>query len=120
MGKLRFVDLTPEERAIVCNGCGGKGLWLKPPDWLFKASCDHHDFNYWLGCTEEDRRRADWQFYLAMIEDTLSAPWWRRPFARARAWVYYTAVRLFAKSFFYYGPRERTREDLEKALAEAA
>jgi hypothetical protein len=64
---LRFRDLEPEERALICNGCGGKGHWFNPPDWLFKASCDHHDFNYWLGHTEEDRRRADWQFYVAMV-----------------------------------------------------
>lgn len=87
------------------------------PNWLFKASCDHHDFNYWLGHTEEDRRRADWQFYRAMIEDANRASWWRRPFARARAWVYYRAVRWWAAGFFYYGPHERTREDLEAALA---
>jgi len=117
MTAVRFRDLTAAERALICNGCGGKGSWVPVPNWLFKASCDHHDFNYWLGCTEEDRRRADWQFYLAMLEDVKDAPWWRRPFARARAWLYYKAVSVFAKKFFYYAERERTREDLEAAIA---
>ena len=117
MTAIRYKDLTPEDRAFICNGCGGKGCWLKPPDWLFKASCNHHDFNYWLGHTEVDRARADWQFYQAMVEDANEAPWWRRPFARMRAWAYYRAVRTWARDYFYYGPAERTREDLDAELA---
>lgn len=118
--KIRWRDLTAEERAAITNGCGGKGSWIDPPDWLFKASCDHHDFNYWLGCTEQDRHHADWQFYRAMLQDAAQAPWWRRPFARARAWVYYRAVRAFGRPYFHYAERMRTRADLDVALAQEA
>jgi len=101
--KLSFRDLLDSDRAMICNGCGGKGSWIKPPDWLFKASCDHHDFEYWRGGTAADRVHADWGFYTAMIEDANRAPWWRRPFAKTRAWFYYRAVRAFASSYFHHG-----------------
>jgi len=50
MTKVRFADLTQEMIEALhdteeMNGCGGKGGWLNPPDWIFSASCDHHDFN---------------------------------------------------------------------------
>lgn len=118
MSKLSFKDLTPDEAALICNGCGGKGSWIDPPDWLFKASCDHHDFEYWRGGTEEDRRAADWGFYRAMLDDVAQAPWWRRPFARMRAWTYYKAVRSFARSYFHFGdPRGRAELELLKRQA---
>ena len=100
--RLSFKDLTSKDKGLICNGCGGKGSWIDPPDWLFKASCNHHDFEYWRGGTEADRKHADWGFYQAMIEDANRASWWRRPFARMRAWVYYRAVRTFAKSYFFH------------------
>lgn len=106
-------------RAGILNGCGAKGHWLDPPDWLFKASCDHHDFNYWLGCSDADRRRADWQFYQAMVEDANNTSWWRRPFARLRAWIYYKAVVKWGEEFFYFASGYRTWEDLLAELERA-
>ena len=118
MTAVRYGDLTDEERALICNGCGPKGAVLDAPDWLFEASCDHHDFNYWLGHTEDDRRRADWQFYEAMLRDAhRKASFWNEWWYRLMAWTYYKAVRAFGKSAFYYGPHERTREDLNRELA---
>ena len=116
MTKVRFSDLTPEQIDIICNGCQGKGHWLNPPDWIFTASYDQHDFNYWIGYTEEDRAKADWQFYQAMLYDAQQQPWYLRSWYKLMAWLYYQAVRLFATDYFYYGDGERTLEDLEKAL----
>lgn len=100
---LRYHQLTPEQQEAITNGCGPKGGWLDPPDWFFEASCDWHDFAYWRGGTEDDRLKADWGFYQAMIRDTRRAPWYLRPTLRFQAWLYYTAVRLFARSQFHYG-----------------
>ena len=116
MTRIRFRDLTPEERAHICNGCGGKGHWLTPPSWLFQACCDHHDFNYWLGCTEDDRAHADLQFHVAMVGDANASPWYLRWWRRRMAWLYWKAVARYGKTFFYYGPRERTREDLAREM----
>ena len=117
MTQVRFNDLTTEQLDILrsnaeLNGCGGKGGWLNPPDWIFTASCDHHDFNYWLGGTELDRSKADWQFYQAMLVDVENTSWWKRPWYKMVAWVYYTAVRKFASSFFSYDDTEKTLEDV--------
>lgn len=113
---LRWRNLLPEERRAITNGCGGKGGWFNPPDYLFTASCDHHDFNYWLGGTQEDRREADEQFYEAMRFDASLAPLWQRWWLYGAAWRYYVAVRWFGKKYFHEG-RERTWEDLEEALS---
>lgn len=105
--KIRF-----EFNKYVANGCGGKGGWLNPPDFIFTASCNHHDFNYWLGGTEVDRIKADLQFYEAMIRDANEFPWYRRAAYKFAAWVYYKAVRLFASSFFSFSKEPRTMSDL--------
>jgi hypothetical protein len=119
MTDIRFRDLTPEQKDFICNGCGGKGGWIQPPNFFFKADCNHHDFNYWLGCTEADRKTADKQFHAAMREDVKSQPWYKRPLFYVIAWTYYRAVRFSGKKFFYYGPSMRTKEDLLEQMKKA-
>lgn len=116
MTKIRYADLTPTMRLHICNGCGKKGGWIKPPEFMFTASCNWHDFNYWLGCTEKDRKKADIQFLQAMKKDVSRLAWYRRPLAYLAAETYYLAVRTCGKSAFYYGKEERTLEDLKKEL----
>jgi hypothetical protein len=116
--KIRFRDLTPTQKTIICNGCGGKGGVLNPPDFLFVASCDHHDFNYWLGFTEKHREKADVQFYEAMLIDANNGPWYKRWWLRIMARTYYCAVRKFGAKNFYYADKERTLEDLLKIVEE--
>ena len=120
--KLRWLTLTPKQRtfflAHIANGCKGKGSLLNPPDFIFMASCNHHDFNYWIGHTGKDRKKADRQFYKAMLIDANEHPWYKRCVYKSLAWVYYQAVRLFASSYFYYADQERTEEDLEKLMEE--
>lgn len=112
---LRWRYLSKLERRAIANGCGGKGGKVPVPDFLFTASCDHHDFNYWLGGSERDRRKADWQFYQAMLEDVHAQSIWVRPLAYMAAWLYYKAVRRFARQYFNYGP-PRDWEDLWREL----
>lgn len=117
--KIRFRDLTPEQIKCISNGCGGKGSFIPVPQFIFTASCDHHDFNYWLGYREEDRKLADDQFYQAMkndykkmLDDKIIG---RVKYLYYKAWayIYYSAVRKYGSSFFSYRSEERTREDLE-------
>jgi len=28
---MHYKDLTEEEKTKICNGCGGKGCWVKAP-----------------------------------------------------------------------------------------
>jgi len=129
---VRWGHLTPEhvdamKKRKILNGCGGKGAWVNAPDFLFEASCWHHDFNYWVGGDEADRLKADWEFYQAMLRDVdRFASWWNGWWYRSVAWTYYQAVRRFAGRknedgtgrFFHYG-RRRTRKDLEDLLSAA-
>lgn len=104
----KYEDLTPEEKKTICNGCGGKGGWIKPPHAVFfEASCDHHDYGYWKGCTEEDREQCDKKFYGATVKDCSGLPWYQYIRYRPWCWGYYVAVRNFGKKYFYYADKQR-------------
>ena len=115
--RVRYIDLTPQEKAVICNGCGPKGGIIPVPEFRFTASCLHHDFNYWLGCKEIQRKKADLQFYKEMVKDanranTANARRRHRRLAR----IYYLAVRLCGRFCFHYANEQRTRMDLQKAM----
>lgn len=109
MTRIRYKDLTHEQKAFICNGCGPKGLFIKPPDFLFRASCNHHDFNYWLGCNRLQRKKADLQFYREMLKDA-----GRNFYYKFWARSYYRAVRIGGMFCFHWAKQQRTLEDLQK------
>ena len=109
---MKYNELTLKDRerlteAGILNGCGPANWRGAAPQWFFKACCMEHDYNYALGGTEADRRWADWGFYVAMIKDIMRLPWYKRPFARIVAWVFYRAVRWQGAKQFNY--RELSR-----------
>ena len=112
---IRYADLTEAQKTLICNGCGPKGGWVPVPDFLFHASCDHHDFNYWLGHTEGDRRKADHQFLVAMLKDAGDDE-----ALQTLAITYWLAVRVFGGACFHYAAKERDETDLAAALLELA
>ena len=109
---LRYSKLTDRQKDIITNGCGGKGMGFKPPQFFFKASCNHHDFYYWRGGTEADRKHADSMFFLAMRED---ADRGNNIFAvtgnKLAAIFYYLAVRIGGRKYFSFGEM-KTEKDL--------
>lgn len=117
MDKLRFSDLTSEQRDILCNGCGPKA-WggIKPPQFIFRASCNQHDFYYWRGGEESDRQFSDKEFYRFMkIDIKEDALWWKKPYYHTWAFSYYTAVRVGGFTCFSYGEM-KDKEDLLKKM----
>ena len=108
---IRYIDLTEEQKEVICNGCGPKGGWVPVPEFFCHASCDHHDFNYWLGHTEEDREKADHQFLEAMLIDAGS-----NKVKQTIAMTYWMAVRLFGKLYFHYADHERDEYDLARIM----
>lgn len=108
----RWSQLSARQRGLIANGCGGKGGWLKPPSFRFNANCDQHDFYYWRGGTEEDRKTADKEFLVIMLEDANRGVWWKRAWYRWWANTYYVAVRLFGKKFFHYRVTKATWREL--------
>lgn len=116
----RWRYLTYDERKIIANGCGGKGGFFNPPDYSFTASCDAHDFNYWLGHREENRVKADTQFLNALLADAArSRRWWTRLWLVGAAYRYYWAVRALGWRFFNYADVERGWDDVQQAVREA-
>lgn len=115
----RWYHLCEYERSLLSNGCGGKGGWMDPPDFCFEASCDHHDFNYWLGGDEAARKRADEQFLAAMLADAKLLSWPRRMVHTGLAHIYYNAVRMWGGRFFNYGT-PRGWLDVEKVVIDSA
>jgi len=116
--KLKYSDLTSKEKAIICNGCGGKGSIINPPNFMFTASCNHHDFNYWRGGTEVDRLKADWRFLKAMLRDSLYIE--NLAFFISHiviACLYFIAVRIAGWNYFNYG-KYKTLKDLKKECEE--
>lgn len=113
MGILKFSDLTDKQKNILCNGCGPKA-WggLQPPQFIFVASCDQHDFYYWRGGIEEDRKKADREFYAAMLTDVKNASWYKKPHYHIWAGAYYLAVRVGGGLAFTYLDKTRTMGDL--------
>jgi hypothetical protein len=104
----KYEELTPEQKKEICNGCGGKGSFITPPHAIFfHASCNHHDYGYWKGCTEKDRLDCDEKFYAAMIEDCKTLNWFEYARYRPWAWLYYKAVRAFGGNYFYYAKEKR-------------
>lgn len=111
--RVRFKDLTDTEKEIVCNGCGPKGIPVPIPQFRFRASCDHHDFNYWLGCNRLQRKKADLQFLREMMIDAGNSYWHKR-----WALSYYRAVRTWGVFCFHWAKEQRNRIDLDKTVEE--
>jgi hypothetical protein len=115
-----FEQLTEDQKATLCNGCGGKGGTVPVPQFMFHASCDRHDYHYWIGCTEADRHAANLDFYARLIRDADRSAddkfWlWRwavRASLHDAARIYYEAVEYFGKRYFHYADKKRTMADV--------
>lgn len=106
--EIKYEDLSEEQKSIICNGCGGKGGFVKPPHAVFfETSCNHHDYGYYKGCKERDRIACDRKLKQAMYKDCKRLPWYKQ--IRYLPWcdLYYKAVRLFGSQFFYYAAEKR-------------
>ena len=109
---LRFEDVAEEVIARISNGCGSAGTEAVP-EFVFRSSCDRHDFYYWMGGTEEDRQRADKQFLEDMRADAwATATLWERSAYLTAAFNYYLAVRKWGKLSFHYTTQPRSWNDL--------
>jgi hypothetical protein len=109
----RYRDLTPEEKAEHTNGCGAKGGWFNPPDFIFTEDCNRHDWLYTLGGSEEDRKLADQILLDDMLLAAASTSWWGRWRYRILAHIYYRAIRLFGAKYFNYAEPLQTETQEE-------
>ena len=112
MYNLKYEDLTKGQKYFVANGCGGKGGIIKPPNFIFLASCGHHDFRYWRGGTKSQRQRDDEAFYLWMKEDIKNAKWYLKPHYHIWAYTYYKSVRLGGGKYYHFADKQKNLKDL--------
>ena len=119
--KMRYRHLNEKQRKELCNGCGGKGGFVKPPyAELFERCCQHHDFNYFLGYRHRDRFRADFQLFIGLLEEIwlgniFDEADWKFPVrCYLSLWtiLYYIGITLFGWKFFYYGEKEQEIPEL--------
>lgn len=106
MSKVKFSELTQYQIEVICNGCGGKGSLIQPPYAIFfETSCNHHDYKYWVGGTEDDRKYADKELLKMMLKDCQRLSWFKRVRYKPWCYLYYTAVRCGGSKYFHYGKK---------------
>jgi len=114
MTALKYEDLTEEQILYCWNGVGSDHFPINPHDLIFKEPSKRHDVLYWIGNTEEDRKRADAWFYVECLEEVEK---YRPPlkwFYRLAAEVYcFFLFRLGKYSFEYGDQPARTWEELK-------
>jgi hypothetical protein len=121
--KLRWATMSQQERSFLSNGCGpdvlGKFGNKYLPDWIQFESCNRHDVNYAIGCTEADRVKADKQFLVQMLKEAWAGSWLSMIPRIAQAFLYWRLVSRFGSKFFYYADKELTRSQLYEMINEA-
>jgi len=111
MTRPSWTDLPDEKRRSFGNGIGP--WWF--PAWFRKwlatdlsgffeeASWRHHDFGYYIGRTERERREYDGKFFRAMCRDAFRLEHvFGTAFALIISVFFYVSVRLFGWTAFHY------------------
>jgi len=137
--RIKYDDLTDEQKSAITNGCGNKKFLVKPPDYIFEEFCKKHDFRYYRGKgpsitswrfwmspfrylaeKRRDRLEADVLFYSEMI-NCVNETFEHLPLKHEEYSIianrFFKAVRLFGW-FFYNWFKEKDMKDLEKDISE--
>jgi hypothetical protein len=114
----RYRHLEPWQIDLISNGCGGKGTGWAVPDWVFSDDCDHHDVNYFIGCSSADRARADRQFQEASFKSVSRAKFFFRPWLWAMGRLYFRGVRQMGALFFHFAEKPRGWVEIEAHLVQ--
>ena len=105
----RALALDDVELFKIVNGCGAAGAKFDfIPDTILglpiKHACFIHDYEYSVGATIEDKRRADFRFLCNMIEiinnESIGLLKWPR---RMRAQTYYSSVCDLGYRAYWHG-----------------
>jgi len=103
-----------KKEQIYNNGCSPKWLTDNLPWYLkkiqsqilFSPSCAIHDFRYYVGNTEEERKFADKEFYENMKKQVKKKKWYKRPFLNLGAFLFYKLVEKYGNTAFNYGEKK--------------
>lgn len=108
--KPKFSDLTPEQQKTFGNGCGLYSKWLRVPQFVYKASCRQHDFNFSRGGGIKDFIKANMDFFRAMLVDASNSD--RPIFYSLMSYLYLAGVTVFGVFAFHWSTRYRTVEEI--------
>lgn len=111
MTKLNAPDsyyrLDPEIKKLICNGMGAKDSSLARliPNTMYfldvREAADIHDYEYAIGNSDEDKRRADRNFFENLLIIINKAGGVLAFFRRRRALKYYEAVHYYGHNAFW-------------------
>ena len=118
--KADISKATTFEILALTNGCGPSLWWLRwtlffVPAGLFEWAGRRHDWDYVVGGTWHDRRRADIRFLANCLMEASDAPMWLILPYFLLACGYFVAVKVGGATCFNYG-LPRTHEEMQ-ALA---
>lgn len=107
----KWERLKPYQIAKFANGIGSakmhpfvrKVMTFLGNLFFEEASWNHHDYGYFKGGTEADRKRCDRLFYRAMISDAKKNTFFTFPLAFIFATTLYVILIIWGKSAFAYG-----------------
>lgn len=103
-----YWELTPEQKAEICNGAGPKGFGFLVPDTIYGLSITEaaniHDYMYHIGGHKYDKLIADKAFDSNMKKIIDKGTWWNwlKKLRNHRADMYYEAVVKFGDAAFNY------------------
>lgn len=109
VSSLGYKNITPDEKAKICNGAGAAGKWISSiiPNTMYGLDCTEafniHDYDYEVGVHLDDKIRADRNLLnnlLTLIDHQRGLLMLPRQW---RAMKYYEAVQLLGDEAFFKG-----------------
>lgn len=113
---LEFDDLTDEQIAYVWNGVGSDHVPIDPHDLIFKGPSKKHDFLYWLGGDDDDRRQADIEFYWDCKIECYKYRSLPRLFFLCALLVYCAFLFPIGRFAFEYKPKCKTWDEMKDRI----
>lgn len=112
---LLYEDLSVKQKDFflkyIWNGVGSREF-VKPPALIFDEPSMYHDFAYFRGGTDEDRKQADKEFFHKAHDEVRKKAVWQRPFYYTMSYVYFYGLKkLGGKAWEYYDKPADTWEE---------
>jgi hypothetical protein len=104
-----YKNITPEEKARICNGAGAAGNWISSiiPNTMYGLDCTEafniHDYDYDVGVSQADKDRADRNLLNNLLTLINHQGGWLMLPRQWRAMKYYEAVQLLGDEAFFKG-----------------
>jgi hypothetical protein len=113
--KLQYSDLTPKQLdyflKYIWNGVGSREF-VKPPQLIFSEASKLHDFQYFRGGTDSDRKASDKDLLHHMHDAVRAQKLYIRPIYYFLAAIYYIVLSKLGKvAWEYYDKPAQTWDE---------